>query len=144
MSRLFFKFSLVLVPILCWVVFSNAENNTKEICFENSCVKAEIADSPEKRADGLMFRKSLGKNEGMLFILEEEGRPGFWMKNMYFSLDIIWMNKSKEVTEVSKGVLPCTDDCQDIIPVKEVKYILEVPAGFADSHHIKPGEKANF
>lgn len=137
-------FALILILTLSVGLSCLAQNSIQKVCFKDGCIEAEVADSPEERADGLMFRKSLGKNKGMLFILDEEGRPAFWMKNMYFALDIIWMNKLREVIEVTRNVLPCTDDCQDIIPTKEVKYILEVPVGFADSHQIKPGNKINF
>lgn len=125
-------------------IFSWAQNSVKEVCFKNGCIKVEVADSVWERAEGIMFRKSLGENQGMLFVLEEEERPRFWMKNMNFPLDIIWIKQDKRVAQISRNATPCTDNCPTFNPSEKVKYVLEVPAGFADSRQVKPGDRLNF
>jgi uncharacterized protein len=145
-SRLSLVLILISITVLtfCATVFSQAQSQRRKFCFKTGCIEVEVADSALKRVEGLMHRKSLGENEGMLFILDEKGRPGFWMKNMNFPLDIIWIKENKEVAEITKNALPCAEDCPDIAPSMEIKYVLEVPAGFAVAHQIKPGERLAF
>lgn len=117
---------------------------SKEVCFKNACVKAEIADSDYTRQMGLMFRQGLSLGQGMLFIFGEEGRHAFWMKNVEFPLDIIWISEEKQVVYMVSGVLPCDGDCETILPNKEAKYVLEVGAGFIEKHDIKIGDEVRF
>ncbi|MCH8049079.1 DUF192 domain-containing protein, partial [Patescibacteria group bacterium] len=71
-------------------------------------LQVEIADTQEKREKGLSNRESLQENRGMLFLFEKPGRYGFWMKEMNFAIDIIWIDKDKSVTEITKNVDPKT------------------------------------
>jgi len=108
-------------------------------------VNAEIADTALKKMRGLMFRKSLGENDGMLFLFDAEGYPGFWMMNTSIPLDIIWINSTKHVVYIHKDARPCTfTSCPTYKPDKPAMYVLEVNAGFSDKHNIKVGSKAEF
>jgi uncharacterized membrane protein (UPF0127 family) len=78
------------------------------VTIRNSTIHACLARSQAQREEGLMTIRALGKNQGMLFIFESEGYYGFWMKNMRFALDIIWINAQKKVIEISANVSPCT------------------------------------
>jgi uncharacterized membrane protein (UPF0127 family) len=87
-----FFFILILMLLFCGCV-----EEQKAIIFTDSSkveVKVEIADTPEKRQVGLMFREKLEKNSGMLFVFEEEQYVNFWMKNMKIPLDIIFISES--------------------------------------------------
>src|SRR3989338_5042145 len=68
-----------------------------DIRISNVKIKAELADTPEKRALGLSGRETLGNDEGMLFVFDEPNTRQFWMKNMNFALDIIWIDENKKV-----------------------------------------------
>lgn len=125
---------------MCIYSFGYSERIISRVCFKGGCVEAEVADSRDKRMQGLMFRESLPKNSGMLFIFDKEEDQGFWMKNMNFALDVIWINADKEVVKISKNVPPCKDECESISPGKKVKYVLEVNSGFAESSNIRAGE----
>ncbi|MFH1888728.1 MAG: DUF192 domain-containing protein [Candidatus Omnitrophota bacterium] len=105
---------------------------------------AEVADSVDKRQKGLMFRKSLAVNQGMIFVYEEEGRHGFWMKNMRFPLDIIWIDRNHIIAGIYESALPCKDICKSIYSQANAKFILEVNAGFIRKHQIKIGDTASF
>jgi len=105
---------------------------------------AEVADSGPKRQQGLMFRKSLSDNEGMLFIFDEEGQHAFWMQNMLISLDIIWINQEKIIVDIITNTPPCNDACNIMVPRSKAKYVLEVRSGFVQKHNIKIGQKAIF
>ena len=89
----------------------------------------EIAQTPEDRAQGLMFREQLDQNTGMLFDLEKEEQTGFWMKNTLIPLDIIWIGKEKTVLGIQTAQ-PCNADPCEIFRIgTPVRWVLEVNAG---------------
>lgn len=143
------KLALVGISILISAIVSfyyksgYCEEVTKAVCFKNACVNSEIADSEDKRKKGLMFRKSLDENSGMLFIFSEEERYGFWMKNMNFPLDIIWISRDKKIIDITKDIPPCVSSCETIFAREQAKYVLEVKSGFADKYQIKIGDAVN-
>ncbi|MBU1999321.1 MAG: DUF192 domain-containing protein, partial [Candidatus Omnitrophica bacterium] len=96
-------FLLILVLIL---LFSPLQAQTRQACVRGVCVQVEVVDSPEDRSRGLMFRDKLGEKEGMLFIFDERGRHNFWMKNMQFPIDIIWINQDKVIVDIRKNIPP--------------------------------------
>lgn len=116
----------------------------KSACFRDACVNLEIADTEEERQLGLMFREVLPQDSGMLFIFNIESKHGFWMKNMNFPIDIIWINQDKKIVEITKTAKPCSKDCAVIYPKSKVKYVLEVNPGFVDKNKIKIEEEVNF
>jgi uncharacterized membrane protein (UPF0127 family) len=92
------------------------------------------------REKGLSGRAELGRDEGMLFVFEKSGYYGFWMKDMNFSIDIVWISEDKEVVDISEDLAPET--YPDIsYPREEVKYVLELPAGYIESHNVSLGDK---
>ena len=107
-----------------------------QVCFEEDCFNVEIAQSDSERKQGLMYREGLKENEGMLFVYEEEKERSFWMKNVSFPLDIIWISKDKEVVGMDKNVSPTEAGIKNTS-----KYVLEVKAGTADKINLKIGDK---
>jgi uncharacterized membrane protein (UPF0127 family) len=110
-------------------------------------ILAELADTAEKRAKGLMFRDSLPKNRGMLFTFAEAQPWTFWMKNTRLSLDIIWMDGTKTIVHIEPNVPSChrTDDgCPQYQPNDKAMYVLELGAGAAESFHLRRGSKLKF
>ena len=89
---------------------------------------------------GLMNHNELEKDHGMLFIFEEEKIHSFWMKNMKFSIDIVWIDSNEYIVHIEKDLPPCEDNCVIYAPEKESKYVLEVESGFTDEHKINIGE----
>jgi uncharacterized membrane protein (UPF0127 family) len=133
---------IFLIFILVFPVY--ALDRTR-VCIKNVCLDAEIADTEFTRQQGVMFRKGLADNQAMLFAFEEEGRPEFWMKDTYFPLDFIWINKDKIVVDINTNVPPCLQaDCPRIIPSIPAQYVLEVKAGTAQKNKIKIGDKVSF
>ena len=114
------------------------ESNIKKVKINNVSIDVDIANTPETRATGLSGRTSLPEGTGMLFIFEESGDYGFWMKNMNFSIDIVWIDENLRVVNVERGVLPETFP-QVFYPNKAVKYVLELPAGAAVKYRIDVG-----
>lgn len=114
---------------------------------QGTTILAEVADTTEKRARGLMFREALAKNHGMLFTFPEPQQWTFWMKNTKIALDIIWLDRSKKIVYVERNVQGCsrTDDgCPQYQPNDEALYVLEVAAGVADALHLQRGAKLQF
>lgn len=106
-------------------------------------VKVELAITPEVKSRGLGERVSMGANEGMLFVFKESGKYAFWMRDMKFSIDIIWITEGQEVAYIKKNVSP--DSYPEIFRSDEnAKYVLEVPAFFADKNNLKLGDKVEF
>jgi uncharacterized membrane protein (UPF0127 family) len=112
-----------------------------EACLKGKCFAVELADTTEERTLGLMHRKSLPADRGMLFVFDEEKVYPFWMKNTLIPLDIIWISAGKEVVFVSRDTPPCVSNpCPLVTPDAPAKYVLEVNAGIAESLGIEPGD----
>ena len=105
-------------------------------------VRAEIVDTPETLERGLMFRTSLGPNEGMLFVFEQAGFYPFWMKNTLIPLDIIWIDEQWRIVSIAESVPPCrADPCPTYPPAGTARYVVEVVAGFARTHGVVRGDR---
>jgi len=114
------------------------------VCIKDTCIQAEVVSAFEEREKGLMFRESLAVDKGMFFIFEEEGLYSFWMKNMLFPLDIIWLGLNKKIVDIKENVPPCSESCEILNPGNKAKYVLEVNAGFTRRNKIKVGELVRF
>lgn len=128
--------------IFCSLCYS--QQVMEKVCFRDTCVQAEIADTVSKRTQGLMFRKSLHDNQGMLFVFEKEDSYSFWMKNMQISLDIIWIDKDKRIVDIKTNVPPCKESCQGVAPREKAQYVLEVNMGFVEKNKVRAGDKVDF
>ncbi len=80
---------------------------------------------------------------GMLFIFPELGRQSFWMKDMLFPIDIIWVDADKKVVGIASDVLPETYP-ETFAPPSEIKYVLELNSGGAASYGIATGTQLVF
>lgn len=98
----------------------------------------EIADTPENRTRGLMFRKTLPANHGMLFVFPNDEVRYFWMKNTLIPLDIAFLDKSGTILTI-KTMKP--ENSELVSSEKPSRYALEVNAGFFRKVHAHPGEK---
>ena len=121
------------------------DQQIKNVCFNHHCFEVELAKSPEEITQGLMSRESLDPDKGMLFVFSQEGRYSFWMKNTLIPLDIIWVNKKREVVFISENTLPCGESfCPRIDPGQDAKYVLEVNAGLSTQIGLVVGSKLIF
>lgn len=97
----------------------------------------EIAPSEGERQQGLMWRKTMAENQGMLFTFDVEAPQSFWMRNTYIPLDIIYVNANFEVVSIRKNT-PVRSDAPQPSGVA-AQYVIEVNAGVADKYKIGPG-----
>jgi uncharacterized protein len=110
-------------------------------------IAVEVADTPDLREQGLSGRSSLAAGSGMLFVFDSPGNYGFWMKNMLFNLDMLFIDSSGTVVTVDQNLSPESyrqSPPQVFYPRLPASYVLEVPAGFAAAHEITEGMHAAF
>ncbi|HSG06098.1 MAG TPA: DUF192 domain-containing protein [Nitrospiria bacterium] len=123
------------------------EDNTVPIVLPGGeKIRAEVALTQQQRQLGLMFRPSMPENHGMLFIFDLPGAHPFWMKSTLIPLDIIWMDKNKQIVHIARRVPPCKmDPCPQYGSKKKGSvYVLEVNAGKADQWGLKEGQTLQF
>ena len=113
-------------------------DETKILKINGVEVRVEVADTQETREIGLSDREVLQTDTGMLFIFDKPGRHGFWMKDMNFAIDIVWIDEKSQVVGLERDVSPETFP-QVFYPDRAVKYVLEIPAGTARRYRIDSG-----
>lgn len=119
-------FVLAGIIILIFIIIIFYLKNKSFVVIDNEKIFVEIADTNSERQTGLMHRKKLCDDCGMLFVFEEEDIHSFWMKDTYISLDMIFINSDLEVVELLHAV-PCEEEiCESYIPKGKALYVLEV------------------
>lgn len=140
-----FFLSIFIIFILLITIFIYTQTNKNKVCFDKNCFKVEIASSQEELAKGLMFRESLNKNSGMLFVFPEEELHSFWMKNTLIPLDIIWINTDREIVFIKHNAPVCLEDpCESFTPNEKALYVLEINSGIAEEIGLEVGDKTEF
>lgn len=102
--------------------------------------KVELATDNESRSQGLMFRKKLARDRGMLFIYDEPGYRAFWMKNTLIPLDMLFFNKAGKLVYIHENARP-----HDLTPIapksSDICAILEIAGGEALKQNIRVGDR---
>ena len=111
--------------------------------------RVDLAVLPEERSQGLSGRETMAPDEGMLFVFEEERVLHFWMKEMRFPLDIIWIDAQCSLVSVAADVpTPPPNASNDEIPRAQspspARFVLEVNAGEAARNGLSPGDPVEF
>jgi uncharacterized membrane protein (UPF0127 family) len=126
-------------------VQSAVSTGPRVILPDHFAVNVEIADEPETRAQGLMYRDHLAADAGMLFFFEEPGEYPFWMKNTRIPLDMIWIDSERRIVHIKENVPPCRiADCPSYPPNAIASYVLELGGGEAKKHGLKAGDVLQF
>lgn len=140
----FFGVGALAVTIIALLFFMQPKHNISApsvVTIGSTAVRVDVADTPGERMQGLSGRQILKDGEGMLFIFEEDGSQGMWMKDMHFSIDIIWAKSDGTIITIEKKVSPETYPNAFYASEPTARYVLEVPAGFAERHGIAEGQK---
>lgn len=119
------------------------EGNTIKV--GQTVVAVELADSPEEWLRGLSGRSTLGENEGMLFVFPGSERRSFWMQDMRFPLDMIFINQGKVIEIVTH--VPAPHEGEDgrqirVLSQEPAEWALEVNSGWTERHGVKVGDRA--
>jgi uncharacterized protein len=122
-------------------VTSDAPQVVVESGGRSHAVVVEVADDDRKREIGLMFRRALDPDRGMLFVFPDEDEHVFWMKNTLVPLDMIFVDGGGRVVGVVTRAEPGS-----LAPRSggRSRYVLEVVAGWAEERGVKPGDRVRF
>lgn len=111
-------------------------------------ITAELVRTREEQGQGMMFRKQLRADEGMLFPFEEMAPRAFWMFQTIIPLDIVWLDDNKRIVEVSERTPPClaTDpkECPTYGGAAHSIYVLELASGQITKHGLSTGSVLRF
>ena len=112
---------------------------------DGETIIADLVKTEEDRMRGLMFRKTINEDQGMLFVFESEGLYSFWMKDMNFSIDILWLDGQKRIIHLEHDVPPCKKEpCPSYGPTLPSKYVLELKAGSIKKRNLKLYDRIDF
>lgn len=111
-------------------------NSDKSETLQN--IDIEIVRDDASIQQGLMYRKSMDENRGMLFVMPEMKTQSFWMKNTHIPLDIIFINHNKQIVTIRKNTTPFSE--KNVVSTQNALYVLEVNAGYSDKFGIKKGD----
>jgi uncharacterized membrane protein (UPF0127 family) len=125
----------------------NADNiSSSSVRIKDLIIYVDLAKTPEQQAKGLSIKNTLNENEGMLFIFDTPKEYSFWMKDMKFPIDIIWIGSDNKIVHIEKNLQPCTFFliCTSYSPHANSKYVLEVPSNYTTKNNITIGDRVNF
>ena len=135
--------TIAVVFIFAAGLFLVIKNNSsyKKIKLGDVILKTEIALSADEKQKGLSGRDYMKENNGMLFIFPQSGLYPFWMKDMKFPIDIIWLDDGLKIIGLEKNINPNTFP-EKFSPPSPAKFVLEVNSGWSDENEIKEGMTA--
>lgn len=155
--------SLLLLPISCLIDLSTDVSGQEEILDSNVTsallpsnkininvngvnLAADLAMSADEQAKGLSIKDNLRPDEGMLFPYDSPRILSFWMKDMKFPIDILWLNANKEVVHIEENLQPCSQflPCPSYTPDVQAQYVLETVAGFSSANGVIEGTPVEF
>ncbi|MGN6669951.1 MAG: DUF192 domain-containing protein [Candidatus Nucleicultricaceae bacterium] len=136
----FFLISLTPSMLLARCGCKKIEKIIIETALKQTPFKIEVASTPQALKKGLMFRREIAEDEGMLFVMASPGRARFWMQNTYISLDLLFLNEYGIIVEIMKDATPLSEK-RLVSAVDTVKAVLEVPAGTAQKLHLSVGDR---
>jgi uncharacterized membrane protein (UPF0127 family) len=101
----------------------------------------EIADDFQEQAQGMMFRRELARDHGMLFVYDQAQPQAFWMRNCHIPLDILYFDAEARFINGHYNAPPCNaQQCPNYVSDRPAKYVLEVAGGVAKALNLAPGE----
>lgn len=157
-SRQYIIIALMILGILAWLWTQIPKTNDiaeppfkKEgtLSFVNGntgavlkSIDIEVAADDAEREQGLMYRKSMEDSQGMLFIMERNEQQGFWMKNTYIPLDIIFVGEDSTIVNIHKNTKP--HNTTSLPSAGPAKYVVEVNGGWTSANGVTKGDKITF
>ena len=139
---------LVLLSSIAYIEIESAQtqqqeqNKTALVSLGGVNVTASLSTTPDSQSKGLSIKDSLNENEGMLFIFESPQKYSFWMKDMKFPIDIIWINSTGKIVHIEKNLSPCylLLPCPSYAPNNDSLYVLEVVSNFTNKFGVSVGD----
>lgn len=156
--KLFLIFSILLAAGSCAnktayspAAVHNSGNYYSSLKIKDKVLEVEVASSSQAMITGLGGRKSMEENQGMLFEFKTPAKPDFWMKDMHFDLDLIWI-ANKKIIFIDNGVKAPSPECLQpgadcrlplYSPALPVDQVLEVNAGWAQKNFVRIGDEVD-
>jgi uncharacterized protein len=116
---------------------AEARDNRIKLQLNGHAIRAEVARTQDERSKGLMHRRYMGKNDGMLFVFEQPQPVSMWMKNTLIPLSVAFIDEQGRIINIAE-MLPETLDSHSSLAL--AKYALEMNAGWFDKHGILAGK----
>jgi len=124
------------------------QKESTQVVVKDLTIQAKIADDPKKHQAGLSDFSSLSLNEGMLFVFDKSAAYVFWMKNVEFAIDIIWIDEQKKIVDIAPNIPPEPNKDEKELtrykPKSDAKYVLEINAGLSSLHNLQIGDQVSF
>ena len=111
----------------------------RTIHLDGNAISVSVSDTDESRQLGLSGRSALAADEGMLFVFQTDGAYAFWMKDMNFPIDIIWISADDRIVYMVQHASPDTYP-HAFVPSAPARYVLEVSAGYVVQHNVHTGD----
>jgi uncharacterized membrane protein (UPF0127 family) len=157
-KKIVISFGLVVVFLIVGFFLINHPSNLAPNDFQNikyvkiagQNIKVDLALTPAEQEQGLSSRTTLAEDSGMLFVFDRPGQYPFWMKDMNFPIDIIWLAPSGGGDDREAKVVYIKKDARpELFPEtygssNDAKYVLEVVSGFSDKNNLKEGDSVLF
>ncbi len=142
-------FALLTLAVVAAFVMKKDDTHgaTRTVTVKNVEIQTEVRDTMLGRAQGLSGKPSLPEGEGMLFIFDAPGRYGFWMKDMNFPIDLLWIQDGK-IAGIQEHMVPEPEKNMFLLttyyPPQDVQYVLELPDGDVKKHGFAVGDQVKF
>ncbi len=120
-----------------------SQPNYEYVVLGGKSFNVEVARTEFELERGLSGHKPLADNEGMIFVFSKPDRHGFWMKDMNFPIDILWIDENFKIVHIEKSVLPQSFP-KVFYPEASVLYVLEISAGLTSDLLVKVGDQVVF
>lgn len=154
MKRIIFLYAALIVVLIIFSIFKFGnislfpQNNKPYAVIDGKKFDLLLATTEDQKIKGLTIKDKIDINQGMLFIFQEKNYPPFWMKNMKFPIDIIFINDDKIVDIVENATPPKNPNDISSIPIyrpkEKANYVLEINAGLSKKYNFKIGDKVTF
>lgn len=145
------KILITIIVVFCLFLFFwpyvvkegiQERDEISSLIINNNEFKVEVADTPEKREKGLSGREYLPEDTVLLFVFSESEKHGIWMKDMLFSIDIVWLDENYYVVDFKEDVSPETFP-EAFYPKKKALYVVEGSVGFVEDNDVAIGDRIN-
>jgi len=142
---------VIVLFIFCYSLISRndslpskvTESEIQHVKVGGQMIKVDLALTPEDQKLGLSGREYIAEDEGMLFVFKKPDKNYFWMKEMNFPIDIIWLDEDLKVIFIQENALPESFPAS-FGPEEESRYVLELSSGFVKKNNLEVGNFVKF
>lgn len=148
-NKLFYSLIIIIAFLSLWSIaqerFLNESDGKKpekaiNLKLGDKTIKAVVAKTESEKSQGLSGKEKITDGDGMFFPFEKEGQYYFWMQNMNFPIDIIWLDKNYTIVDLTRNLKPDSYP-NSVTSQKPAQFILEINTGLIDKYQLKKGDK---